>query len=150
MTTRDTDRSPADHAGASVADRAAIRGARRVRRVVVAAAILVGPALAGVVATALPVLAGAQVAGVSEADTAVQTVDVELDSVVRLATETSPAVRAALARVEAARARIGAAGARPDPMLMAGVQNFPVSEPGFRDFMTMKMVGLEQTLPYPG
>ncbi len=150
MTTRDTDRSPADHAGASVAHRAAIRGARRVRRVVVAAAILVGPALAGVVATALPVLAGAQVAGVSEADTAVQTVDVELDSLVRLATETSPAVRAALARVEAARARIGAAGARPDPMLMAGVQNFPVSEPGFRDFMTMKMIGLGQTLPYPG
>jgi outer membrane protein TolC len=35
-------------------------------------------------------------------------------------------------------------------MLMAGVQNLPISEPGFSDFMTMKMVGVSQTLPYPG
>lgn len=150
MTFRDTHRSPADHAGASVADRTAIRGARRVRSIRVAAAILARSALAGVVATAWPGLAGAQIASVSGADFAARTVGTELDSLVRLATGTSPAVRAALARVEAARARIGPAGARPDPMLMAGIQNFPVSEPGFADEMTMKIVGLGQTFPYPG
>ena len=73
-----------------------------------------------------------------------------LDSLVVLALATSPTVRAAVARVEAARASIAPAGARPDPILMAGIQNFPVSEPGFTDFMTMKMVGVGQTIPYPG
>ena len=73
-----------------------------------------------------------------------------LDSLVATALAVNPKIRAAAARVQAARARVGPAGARPDPMLMAGVQNFPVSEPGFSDFMTMKMVGISQTLPYPG
>lgn len=62
----------------------------------------------------------------------------------------SPTLAAAEARVSAARARVVPAGLRPDPMLMAGVQNFPVSEPGFQDFMTMKMVGVGQSVPYPG
>jgi cobalt-zinc-cadmium efflux system outer membrane protein len=74
----------------------------------------------------------------------------DLDSLVALATASSPALRAARARVDAARMRIGPAGARPDPMLMAGVQNFPVTDPGFADFMTMKMIGVGQTLPFPG
>lgn len=33
---------------------------------------------------------------------------------------------------------------------MAGVQSFPVTDPGFSDFMTMKMIGLGQTVLYPG
>jgi cobalt-zinc-cadmium efflux system outer membrane protein len=74
----------------------------------------------------------------------------DLDSVVARALASSPALRATRARVDAARMRIGPAGARPDPMLMAGVQNFPVTDPGFSDFMTMKMIGVGQTLPFPG
>lgn len=74
----------------------------------------------------------------------------DLDSLVARGMASSPALRAARARLEAARARIGPAGARPDPMLMAGVQNFPVTDPGFSDFMTMKMIGLGQTVLYPG
>ena len=35
-------------------------------------------------------------------------------------------------------------------MLMAGVVNMPVSDPGYRDEMTMNMVGITQTIPYPG
>lgn len=35
-------------------------------------------------------------------------------------------------------------------MLTAGIQNFPVSEPAFSDFMTMKMIGVTQTFPFPG
>lgn len=150
MTSRHTQRSPAGLAGSSVTDRVARRGARGVRSVVAAAARLLRPAVVAAITTAWPVLAGGQVAGVSGADTVARAVDTELDSLVLLATQTSPAVRAALARAEAARARIGPAGARPDPMLMAGIQNLPVSEPGFADEMTMKMVGIGQTIPYPG
>src|SRR5687767_12645163 len=48
-----------------------------------------------------------------------------LDSLVARALEVSPRLRASRARVEAAEARVAPAGARPDPMLMAGIQNFP-------------------------
>ena len=74
----------------------------------------------------------------------------ELDSLVALAIAVSPTIRAAAARVDAARARVRPAGARPDPTFMAGIQNLPVSEPGFSDFMTMKTLGISQVLPYPG
>jgi outer membrane protein TolC len=73
-----------------------------------------------------------------------------LDSLVAQAIDASPIIAAARARADAAAARVGPAGARPDPMLMAGVQNFPLSEPGFADFMTMKMIGVTQTIPWPG
>lgn len=73
-----------------------------------------------------------------------------LDSLVARALVLNPAIRAAAARVKAARARVAPAGARPDPMLMAGIQNLPVGRPGFSDFMTMKMIGVSQVLPYPG
>ena len=74
----------------------------------------------------------------------------EIDSLIATAVANNPAIRAARARVEAAQARIGPFGLRPDPMLMVGVQNVPVSDPGFADEMTMKMVGVGQTIPYPG
>jgi outer membrane protein TolC len=74
----------------------------------------------------------------------------DLDSLVSRAVAVNPSIRAAADRVEAARAAVGPAGALPDPMLSVGVTNLPVSEPGFSDFMTMKMVGIGQTLPYPG
>lgn len=74
-----------------------------------------------------------------------------LDSLVRLAEVASPEIRAAQARLAAARARIQPAGTRRDPMLMAGVVNLPLSRPSFTaDEMTMRMVGLAQTIPYPG
>jgi len=73
-----------------------------------------------------------------------------LDALVAQALDASPAIHAAAARVRAAEARVGAAGARPDPMLMAGVQNLPISGAGFSDEMAMKMIGVEQALPFPG
>lgn len=73
-----------------------------------------------------------------------------VDSLVALALSASPTIAAARSRVNAARARIAPAGARRDPELMAGLLNFPVSQPGFSDFMTMKMIGIEQSLSYPG
>jgi outer membrane protein TolC len=74
----------------------------------------------------------------------------DVDSLVGSALRVSPAVRAAAARVVAARAAIGAAGALPDPMLMAGIMNAPAADPAGTDMMTMRTVGVSQTLPYPG
>ncbi|MBA2686284.1 MAG: TolC family protein [Gemmatimonadaceae bacterium] len=73
-----------------------------------------------------------------------------LDSLLAVALEANPTITAAAAHAQAVRTRISPAGARPDPILMAGLLNFPVSQPGFSDFMTMKMVGISQSLPYPG
>lgn len=73
-----------------------------------------------------------------------------VDSLVSWALAVSPQLRAVRERVRAAEARVHQAGTRPDPMFMAGIQNFPVSNPGFSDFMTMKMIGVSQTIPYPG
>ena len=74
----------------------------------------------------------------------------QLDTLIAQAEANNPAIRAARARVVAAEARIDPSGLRADPMLMLGLQNVPVSAPGFRDEMTMKMVGVAQTIPYPG
>lgn len=85
----------------------------------------------------------------------------ELDSLVSLATSSSPAVLSASARLRSARSRIRPAGAWPDPMLMAGIQNWPTGRystaaaghgatPSGPEPMTMKMVGASQTIPYPG
>lgn len=73
-----------------------------------------------------------------------------LDQFIAHAVELSPRLRAVRARADAAQARVSPAGARPDPMLMVGVQNLPVRDPGFGDMMTMKMVGISQTLVLGG
>lgn len=73
-----------------------------------------------------------------------------LEEFIARAVEASPRLRAARARAEAAQAQVAPAGARPDPMLMVGVQNLPVRDPGFTDGMTMKMVGISQTLVLGG
>ena len=85
----------------------------------------------------------------------------DLDSIVEHAVAVNPALAAARHRVEAARARVGPAGARPDPMLLAGIENQPLgpeapmtSASGTAssgpDPMTMRVIGVSQTFPYPG
>ena len=86
----------------------------------------------------------------AEAIVRVDSTQSALDSLVSIALTRSPAIAEAAARARGAQLRIAAAGARPDPLLMAGILNFPVSQPGFSDFMTMKMLGISQSLPYPG
>ncbi|HEV8363237.1 MAG TPA: TolC family protein [Gemmatimonadaceae bacterium] len=108
-------------------------------------------AITMIAAALLPVGAGAQT--------------ITIHSLVARAVAVNPRLRAAQHRVDAARARIGPAGARPDPRLMAGIQNFPITSErtsapsghgspvttrGGPDPMTMRMIGVEQTLPYPG
>ena len=80
------------------------------------------------------------------------------DSLVATALAANPRVRATEAQMSAARARVGPAGTWPDPMLMAGIQNLPLSRqsaaghgaPAGPEPMTMKMLGVTQTVPYPG
>lgn len=73
-----------------------------------------------------------------------------LDALIAMAVTANPAVRAARFRADATRARVWPAGLRPDPMLMVGLRDFPLSNPGFYDNFTMKLVGIRQTIPYPG
>jgi cobalt-zinc-cadmium efflux system outer membrane protein len=74
-----------------------------------------------------------------------------LDSLIAHALTASATLRAENARARAARSRVAPAGARPDPMLMAGFRNLPLASPSLsRDEMTMSMVGVGQTIPYPG
>src|SRR5437764_14460191 len=66
-------------------------------------------------------------------------------SVVDAAITASPSLREIDANLAAARARLRGAGATPNPMLMAGVQNQQIDLS--RDpMMTMYMVGASQTL----
>jgi outer membrane protein, heavy metal efflux system len=87
-----------------------------------------------------------------------------LESLLARADSANPSLQAARDRVTAAGARVGPAAAWADPTLMAGIQNLPLgsenatsagghgstgpSVPG--DPMTMKMIGVSQTIPYPG
>jgi len=73
-----------------------------------------------------------------------------LESLIHRALEQNPNIAAARARVRASEARVAPSGARPDPVLSVTLRNFPVSDPGFQDLMTMKAVGLAQRFPYPG
>lgn len=86
----------------------------------------------------------------------------ELADLLRLAALVNPSISASRSRVAAARARVGPVAAWPDPVLMAGIQNLPLgrmnggapvsmAEPSLPgDDMTMKMIGVEQTIPFPG
>ena len=93
----------------------------------------------------------------------ITTATASLDSTVRLAIANNPTLKAARARVDAARARIGPAGLRPDPRIMVGVDNLPLGSspqtvsahgvatgPSGPEPMTMYAIGIGQTVPYPG
>ncbi|MDQ2667678.1 MAG: TolC family protein [Gemmatimonadota bacterium] len=83
-----------------------------------------------------------------------------LDSLIQRAIVVNPTLHAAHARVDAARARVQPASALPDPMLRFGLLNQPlgsmptaaggIAPAGGPSQMTMRMIGVEQTLPYPG
>lgn len=87
----------------------------------------------------------------------------DVAALVEIALEINPAIRAARQRVIGARARVTPAGLLPDPMVMAGIQNLPLGRESPApeghgatppssgpDPMTMKMIGIGQSLPYPG
>jgi len=74
-----------------------------------------------------------------------------LDEAVRLAADGAPRLEAQAAAVAAAEAEAARAGALPDPMLMLGIENLPVTggdafDPTVED-MTMKRIGVRQEFP---
>ena len=74
-----------------------------------------------------------------------------LAALVAEAEATNPELAAARKAAEAAAARVPQAGALDDPMLSLGVANLPVTDPRLgQDFMTMTMLGISETFPYPG
>lgn len=73
-----------------------------------------------------------------------------MDRVVQEVVRNNDRLKAAAFMEEAARRKIGPAGAWDDPMLMLGVQNLPPSFRFDEEMMTMKMIGLSQRLPYAG
>ncbi|MBA3646420.1 MAG: TolC family protein [Gemmatimonadaceae bacterium] len=117
---------------------------------------------------AIPVVADAQYPNPQSATTRARDLRMEggatLASLLALADSVNPAVVAARSRVGAARARVRPASAWDDPTVMAGILNLPLGSmnaapdnamsggarrlPG--DDMTMKMVGIQQRIPYPG
>lgn len=80
-----------------------------------------------------------------------QTLDsLRLDQVVRDVIKHNNRIAAAQFMEEAAKAKVGPAGAWDDPMLMLGVANLPTSFDFKMDPMTMKMIGLSQNIPLAG
>jgi outer membrane protein, heavy metal efflux system len=90
-----------------------------------------------------------------------QPVTASLDAILDRALHANPSIQAAAERLEAARRRANSAGTRPDPMIMAGIENFALgreaqaaahgaSGVGGPEPMTMRVIGVSQTIPYPG
>ena len=74
-----------------------------------------------------------------------------LNEAVRLAEDDSPAITARKSAVESAEDAVAPAGALPDPQLVAGIDNLPVTTGDAfnvtRDFMTMRKIGVMQNFP---
>lgn len=73
-----------------------------------------------------------------------------LEQVIQDVIKNNNRIAAAKYMEDAARAKVGPAGAWDDPMLMLGVTNVPTSWDLDEDPMTMKMVGISQNIPYSG
>ncbi len=95
----------------------------------------------------LSILVAGAVSSVAPASTA----PIDLVEAVRLAERDAPMIAARRAEAEAALHLIGPAGERPDPELVAGIDNLPVSNGDAfnlnRDFMTMRKIGVMQAFP---
>lgn len=80
-----------------------------------------------------------------------QTRDVTFHAALRAAVERAPMLIARRAQAEAARAEAGRAAALPDPRLIVGLANWPVTGPDAFDMradeMTTKQVGVMQEFP---
>lgn len=76
---------------------------------------------------------------------------VSLNDAIAAAERSAPDLRARTAGIDAAEAAVGPAGQLPDPELIVGLQNLPVSgDDAFsasQDFMTMRTVGVMQSFP---
>ncbi|MCQ6257725.1 TolC family protein [Pseudomonas sp. Q11] len=74
-----------------------------------------------------------------------------LDEALRLAENTAPSLNAQDSKIQAAASAAIPAGELPEPKLILGLQNFPISGPSRGriddDFMTMQLAGIKQEVP---
>ena len=88
---------------------------------------------------------------VSQLSASADELPLSLDAAVARALESAPQLNAQTANAEAMRALTVSAGRLPDPELVVGVDNLPVTGPDAysttRDFMTMRKVGVMQAFP---
>ncbi|MGE0161297.1 MAG: TolC family protein [Gemmatimonadales bacterium] len=90
-------------------------------------------------------------ASIGAGATTIHAQQTDLDALLRDADTLNWEIRAARRAGDVAVARVPTAGALPDPMLGAGIMNFPISSPGLgNDMMTMTRIELGLTLPWPG
>jgi outer membrane protein TolC len=74
-----------------------------------------------------------------------------LDDLITEGLEQNPEILSFKKRMEASRAAVPQAGALDDPMLTLGVDNVPISDPSFDEFLpTSKVLGISQKVPFPG
>ena len=85
---------------------------------------------------------------VAHAQSTATTDSADLGALVAHALALNPGLRAAREQAEAVQARVQPAGLRSDPTLMLGLLNQPLS--GGADPMTMHMIGIGQSIPFPG
>ncbi len=64
----------------------------------------------------------------------------DLDSLIRVGLQVNPSIHAAEHNQAVARARIGPAGAWPDPVLGLGLTDLPIARPWFYDSFTRSSV----------
>lgn len=90
-------------------------------------------------------------ARVSAAFSAPSGAPLDLMEAVRLAEREAPMITARQAAADAAQHQVAPAGERPDPELVIGIENLPVTTGDAfhwnRDFMTMRKIGVMQALP---
>ncbi len=74
-----------------------------------------------------------------------------LDALIDEALKVNPEILSFKKRVEASDAAVPQAGALDDPMLTLGVDNVPISDPSFDEFLpTSKVLAFSQKVPFPG
>ena len=80
-----------------------------------------------------------------------QTTSTTLDSLVAKAVKVSPKIKMLKAKLKVAQDKIPQVSNLPDPMLTLGLANMPGNSFSFtQEPMTGKIVGLSQTIPFPG
>jgi len=99
-------------------------------------------------------LALAAVAGLAPAAPVARAQSLSLDDAIRIAEGRSARIAAQSAAANAAGELVARAGELPDPKLVVGIENLPVSGADAwrwdQDFMTMRRIGIEQGFPNPG
>jgi outer membrane protein TolC len=112
------------------------------------------PGTHGVATSGVPAVAALMLVALAVAAPVALAQSLSLEDAIRIGEARSARIAAQSAAVTAAGEMVGRAGELPDPKLVLGIENLPVSsDEAFRlntDSMTMKRIGIEQAFPNPG